>query len=96
MIFAATAPLVAFLVYEKKLFSRKVIIVWNVVGLLVLGSVIFLFMTSMYKPEIYGSTDPLLPLEAISYPFGLIAGFLMPVAVFLHVLSIIQICKSRN
>ncbi len=94
MIFAFTAPIVAFLVYNKKFFSRKLILLWNYLGLMVITSIIFLFMTSIYFPEIYGSEIPLLPLEALSYPYVLIAGFLMPTAVFLHILSIIQISKK--
>lgn len=96
MIFAFTAPIIAFLVYNKKVIPRKTIIIWNYVGLAVLASVIVLFLTSMYKPEIYGSKTPLLPLEALTYPYVLIAGFLMPTAVFLHFLSIVQIVKKNN
>ena len=90
MIFAFTAPIVAYAVYSKQWFSKKIVLIWNYVGLGVLASVIFLFMTAVYKPEIYGSDIPLIPLEAFTYPYVLIAGFLMPVAVFLHVLSIVQ------
>ena len=94
MIFAFTAPLVAYGVYVKKWFSKKVVLIWNYIGLGILASVIFVFMTVIYKPEIYGSDIPLLPLEAFTYPYVLIAGFLMPVAVFLHVLSIVQLNKT--
>jgi hypothetical protein len=95
MIFAFTAPIIAFLVYHKNLLSRKVVLVWNYIGLTILASVIVLFLTSIYKPEIYGSELPLLPLEALTYPYVLIAGFLMPTAVFLHILSIIQLKKEK-
>jgi len=91
MIFAFTAPIVAYVVYSKKAFSKKIVLIWNYVGLGVLASVIFLFITVVYKPQIYGSELPLLPLEALTYPYVLIAGFLMPVAVFLHILSIVQL-----
>jgi hypothetical protein len=94
MVFAFTAPLIAFLVYQKKLLSKKFILAWNYLGLSVLASVIFLFITSIYKPELYGSDSPLLPLEAMTYPYVLIAGFLMPTAVFLHFLSILQVRKQ--
>lgn len=95
MIFAITAPIIAFAVYTKKWLSKKILLIWNYVGLGVIASIIFLFLTVVYKPEIYGSDIPLLPLEALSYPYVLIAGFLMPVAVFLHVLSIIQL-RTKN
>lgn len=95
MIFAITAPIVAFLVYQVKVLSRKILLIWNYLGLTVLASVIILFLTSMYRPEIYGSELPILPLEAMSYPYVLIAGFLMPAAVFLHFLSIVQLRKLK-
>lgn len=95
MIFAFTAPIIAFLVYNKNVLTRKIVLVWNYLGLTVLASVIFLFLTSIYKPEIYGSELPLLPLEALGYPYVLIAGFLMPTAVFLHILSILQLKKKK-
>lgn len=95
MIFAFTAPIIAFLVYNKNVLSRKILIVWNYLGLSVLASVIFLFLTSVYKPEIYGSELPLLPLESMTYPYVLIAGFLMPAAVLLHILSILQLKEEK-
>lgn len=91
MVFAFTAPIIAFLVYTKKVIPRKTILVWNYLGLTILASVIFLFLTSIYQPGIYGSEVPLLPLDSLTYPYVLVAGFLMPTAVFLHILSIIQV-----
>jgi hypothetical protein len=90
MIFALSAPIIAYLVFNRKIISRKIILYWNYLGVCVLVSVIVVFLTSMYKPEIYGSNIPLLPLESMKYPYVLIAGFLMPTAIFLHILSIIQ------
>lgn len=95
MIFALTAPVLAYLVYSIKLFSRKVVIFWNYIGLGVLASVIVLFMISIYKPQIFGSDVPLMPFEAFTYPYVLIAGFLMPTAVFLHILSIVQVQEKK-
>jgi len=94
MIFGFTAPIIAYAVYSQKWLSKKAVLIWNYIGLVVLASVIFLFITVIYKPEIYGSDVPLLPLEALTYPYVLIAGFLMPVAVFLHILSILQLHKK--
>jgi len=91
MIFALSTPIVGYLVFYKQVLSKRFIEVWNYTGLLVLATVIFVFLSSVYKPELFGSENPLLPLEAFSYPYVLIAGFLMPVAVFVHVLSIVQI-----
>ena len=96
MIFGITAPFVAFSAYSssKKLISKKGVVLWNYLGLVVLSSVIFVFVTCIYVPGIYGSDVPLLPLVSMEYPYVLIAGFLMPVAVFLHVLSLVQLTRK--
>lgn len=98
MIFGISAPLVGFLAYtnKKKILSKKAVLIWNYLGLVVLASVIFVFVTCIYVPSIYGSDIPLLPLKSMEYPYVLIAGFLMPAAVFLHVLSIVQITRSMS
>lgn len=95
MIVGISAPIVALLVYQLKVLPRTIVKIWNFLGLAVLASVIFVFLTSVYKPEIYGAAEPLLPLDAFVYPYVLVAGFLMPVAVFLHILSILQLRKDR-
>ncbi len=91
MILAFTAPIVAFLVFDKKLFSIKFAIAWNYLGLAVLVSVIFVFVTTVYFPGLYGSEVTLMPIEFAKYPYVLVAGFLMPLAVFFHILSIVQL-----
>lgn len=95
MILGCSAPLIGLLVYKTKTLNKTHLIIWNYLGLAVLASVIFVFMSSIYKPEIYGSTTPLLPMEAFKYPYVLVAGFLMPLAVFIHVLSIVQLKKIK-
>ena len=94
MVFAFTAPIIGILSY-KKFISKNVIIVWNYLGLAVLASVIFVFLTSIFNPQLFGSETMLLPTISAKYPFILIAGFLMPSAVFVHVLSIVQLSKKQ-
>ncbi|MEQ9090229.1 MAG: hypothetical protein RIE52_04020 [Balneola sp.] len=93
MIFAFTAPLVSLLVYRFKMLSERAIIRWNYLGLIVIASIIFLFNSSIYLPEIYGFDTPLMPIKFTTYPYIIVAGFLMPSAVFMHVLSIVQLKK---
>ena len=57
-------------------------------------SVIVVFMISIYNPFVFGSNTPLLTMESIMYPYVLIAAFLMPTAVFLDVLSILQLKRD--
>ncbi|NQV53871.1 MAG: hypothetical protein HQ500_11850 [Flavobacteriales bacterium] len=92
MIFAFTAPIIGFLTYRKWI-SRKLVLLWNYLGLAVIASIIFLFLSSLFNPQLFGSEVALLPAEAVAYPYVLVAGFLMPVAVFVHVLSIVQLSR---
>ena len=93
MIYGFTALLIGYFAFNK--ISKKVVVVWNYLGLTVLASVIFVFMSSIYFPEIYGSTIPLIPMKSVMYPYVLVAAFLMPLAVFIHVLSIVQL-QNKN
>ena len=94
MLIGFSAPIIAFLVFNKKLLSKKVAILWNYIGLAVLASVVALFITSSYVPQLHDSEIPLISLEATKYPYVLIAGCLMPLAVFFHILSIVQLSKK--
>lgn len=93
MVYAFTVLIVWYFAFVKKSISLKAVLVWNYVGLLVLASIIFVFMSTIYRPELYGATEPLMPMEGLTYPYVLVAGFLMPIAVFVHVLSIAQLRK---
>ncbi|MEZ4886459.1 MAG: hypothetical protein R3E32_17110 [Chitinophagales bacterium] len=94
MVFAATAPFVAYLVFHKRLFSEKFALAWNYLGLAVIASIIFLFTTTIYFPSIWGSTESLAPMDVVTFPFVLVPAFLMPSAVFMHIVSIIQLSRK--
>lgn len=95
MVFAYSAPILGLLVYKWKDINPNIILIWNYLGLLIIASIIFIFMSSIYNPSLFGESDVLIPIEMTSYPFTLVAGFLMPSAVFVHVLSIAQINKNK-
>jgi len=94
LLFSASAFIIAFLVFQKKVLSKKVALWWNYIGLGVIAIIIFLVQSAIYLPEIYGSDKILLPKEFVMYPYVLVAGFLMPTAVFIHVLSITQLSRK--
>jgi len=75
MLFGISAPMVGVLAYRLKVLSKKTLVAWNYLGLVVLASVIVVFMISIYNPTVFGSEVPLLPLKAMTYPYVLIAGF---------------------
>lgn len=94
MIYALSAPVMGTIIYKKGMPSLKLITIWNYLGLTVIASIIFLFITSMYAPQLYGSEIGLLSYQLGTSPFTLVAGFLMPSAMFIHVLSLVQARKS--
>jgi len=96
MIFAITAPIIGFLVFNAKKLSKKVAILWNYIGLAVLISVILVFTTTIFFPSLWRSETPIAPPEIVAFPYILVAGFLMPVAVFVHIFSIIQLKKENE
>jgi hypothetical protein len=91
MVFAYSALVIAFIVYRSAQLPQKLLLVWNYLGLAVIASIIFLFITTIYFPELYGPNTKIFPKEFGFYPYVLVPGFLMPSAVFIHVLSIIQL-----
>ncbi|MGB1243143.1 MAG: hypothetical protein ACPG49_11520 [Chitinophagales bacterium] len=94
IVFAFTAPIVAYLVFNKKILSEKVALAWNYLGLAVISVIIFLFVTTMYFPAVWGSTESIAAKGFLEFPYVLVASFLMPSAVFMHVLSIIQLSRK--
>jgi predicted permease len=54
IIFAFTAPFVRFLLFQKnKSLKKKILFLWNYLGLLVIACLIFLFLTTIYFPNNY-------------------------------------------
>ncbi len=93
MVFAFTAPLMVLLVFRTKILPKQVAVWWNYLGLVSIASVVFLVMTTTYFFGFFESDSPLMPREFGLYPYVLVPGFIMPSAVFMHVLSIIHLRK---
>lgn len=91
--FAITALIIGFLFLKKKV-SQKIILLWNYLGLAMLAIIVAIFMTSLYTPSLWGSETTEITAEFAKFPYLLIASFFMPLAVFVHVLSIVKIKKG--
>ena len=91
MIFGLTALFLGGLYWKNPHKWTKVVRAWNILGLVVIAGIIFLFMTTIYVPEMYGPNVEPFPTAFTGYPYVLVAGFLMPSAVFIHVLSHFQL-----
>lgn len=95
MIFGLSAILVFTFVYLLKVGGQKLLLVWNYAGILVLLSVIFVFTTTLYTPEIYGFDQSPMTSTFLEYPFVLVPAFMMPLAIFFHCLSIVHIRRRK-
>lgn len=93
MVFGTSAIAMWIFTYKIKLFSKQLLILWNYLGIAVLASVIFLFVSAVYFPIIWGETE-MMPKAFATEPYVLVAGFLMPSAIFFHILSIIRLNRK--
>jgi len=69
--------------------SKKVLIAWNIIGIGVVAFAAFTFITSFYFPSIWVNTA--VSEEFNQFPYLLLPTFFMPSAIFMHILSIIQL-----
>ncbi|MCB0699080.1 MAG: hypothetical protein H6551_05220 [Chitinophagales bacterium] len=83
-----TAPIIAYLVYKRKILGHFEIIVWNILSIILLTNIVGIFLTLAFKPEVWGYDVTPISLEFTEPPFIYIAGVFMPVAVFLHIFSL--------
>ncbi len=96
MFIGLTAPIIALLVYQLRIAPQQLALVWNYLGLLVLASVIALFTTTVFFPSLWGYEGVFVPTEFLDFPYILVAAYLMPMAVFVHIVSIIQLTGSKE
>jgi len=76
--------------------SNTALILWNIAGLLILANTVRLFIASAYFPESLDLSPGVIGVEFVKLPYLLIAGLFMPLAVFIHALSIKQLLKKRG
>jgi hypothetical protein len=88
--FGFSAIIIGFLVW-KNLVNTKVILAWNILGLLMLAFIVGIFITSglLYK-EFWESETKMVQDAFLHMPYLSIATFYMPIAVWMHIFSIKQ------
>ncbi len=90
MVYAFSVLLIGLGIFQKIESHRKLVLAWNYLGLLVILSILIVFQTTIYLPEIYGDIEPFSG-DFLQYPYVLVPAFLMPSAVFVHCISIAQL-----
>ncbi|MBL7858567.1 MAG: hypothetical protein JNM57_12835 [Cyclobacteriaceae bacterium] len=89
-----TAPVVAYLVVRNKI-ARTILIVWNVLGLALLINIVATAILSMPVPFRIFMNEPANTIVT-TFPVSLLPSFLVPMAYFLHFLSLRQLLTGKN
>lgn len=75
--------------------NKRLLIAWNILGIAVVAFAAFTFITSFYFPQLWGySANDILGFA--EFPFLLLPTFFMPSAIFMHVVSIVQLSQRQQ
>ncbi len=86
-----TAPLVAFFTFIRPRIGKFLFILWNIAGFATLAVVVFILMRHSYF--INPANLSILTKGFGDFPYTFLAGLFMPLAVFMHIFSLV---KTRN
>jgi hypothetical protein len=89
IVIGITAPVVGYLCITKRILPAWVLLLWNIAGLCTLAAIVFIIISHAYLPALW--TDGKVKIEELgTFPYTLLPGFLMPLAVFMHIFSIVK------
>lgn len=91
--FAASAIVMSFLVYKRVIY-KPIILLWNIVGLVFLGIILSIFVTTAFFPSVWGENESLVSSDFGTLPYLIVPAFYVPLAIFMHGISIIQATKN--
>jgi uncharacterized membrane protein len=86
---------VGFLVMKKHSHANKLIVSFNIIGVLLLFNILVIAILSMPTPLRYFMNDPANTLVA-QFPFILLPGVLVPIAYSMHIFSLRQLFVKRE
>lgn len=94
IIMGLTAPIIIYFGFKKKKINRKLLIAWNVIGILFL---IFIFsiaiLSSPFPLQQFAFDQP--NIGILYFPFSWLAIFIVPLVVFSHMVSIRQLLQKN-
>jgi hypothetical protein len=88
-----TAPVIAYLTFTMGRLSKTIALLWNFAGLATLLIVVVILLSHAYFYEHFGEKESILSRGLGIFPYTFLAGFFMPIAVFMHIYSIIKTRK---
>lgn len=94
--FGITALIIGLVAWKKSI-PNKILIAWNVFGLIMLAIIVGLFFTCGFMHEaVWGSKEPMIKAGLLHMPYLSIATFYMPIAVWMHIFSIRQLRAKKT
>ena len=87
-----TAPLIAFFTFLKPKIGKSLFILWNIAGLATLAIVVLILMRHAYF--LPNDSQSILMKGFGDFPYTFLAGLLMPLAVFMHIFSLVKAVRK--
>lgn len=91
-----SAPFMAYFIFKDPVKHKTLARIWNVLGIFMVLTVAFIVATSIYLPSFWGATEPLVKMEFLAFPYLLLPGFLAPSAIFMHIVSLMQLRENKT
>ncbi len=89
-----TAPFVYYFGYLKHVLSRKVLLGWNIVCLMLLANIVVTAVLSApFRFQKFGFDHPGIAL--FYFPFVWLPGFIVPAALFAHLVTLRQLANKK-
>lgn len=89
----ATAPIVAYLYFTRKSMSRKLFVAWNVIGIVLLATIIVIATLSVPSPfQQFGFAQP--NIGILQFPIVWLPSFVAPLVFFSHFVLIRQAMRE--
>jgi hypothetical protein len=95
IVIGVTALLVGYFGFTNGMPRKGLLLAWNVAGLGTLAIIVFIMITHAYLPAIWPGGERLAIENFGAFPFTFLAGFLMPLAVFMHIFSIVKMRRNK-
>ena len=90
-----TAPLIAYMVFDRRKWSPTVAVIWNILGLLLLINIVVTALLSMPTPARVFMNEPANTLVA-TFPYAWIPGIFVILAYTLHFFSLRQLALQKR
>ena len=90
-----TAPLIAYYGFDKQALKRKTLLIWNILALgLLLNIVIHAVLSAPFPIQQLAFDQP--NIAVLYFPFSWLPGFIVPVVLFAHLVSIWRLIRSNR